>query len=184
MRKDIRIYLGLTDKRLLDELRSLLEHHYTVLSSSSGNQIINDILDERPDIAFLDFAIPEIDVLKWCERLSDDYPDITTVIYVELRQIMLAKKKWRRRALDYIIGPIGAEEFCEEVNKVIRYVLIDRERIQLIHHKIELRYLLNNSLVHLMQLIESALRDKKWNYIDKARSYISEIETAIKFIDE
>jgi len=183
MKKDIHIFIGNSDPLFSADVAARLLDTYTVSTATNGNDIVNGVLELQPDIAILDFTIPEIDVLQWCEKLSDDYPQILTVIYVRLEHIELAKKKWRKRALDYIIGPLGVEEFFEDVNKVVRYLLIERGREQLIRNKIELRYLLNTSIVSLKNSTQEALNTKKWGMVELLLEQLNDLEAGIKDLD-
>ncbi len=183
MPKDLHIFIGNSDAAFNARVSDRLVDTFTVSAASNGNDIVNSILELQPDIAILDFKIPEIDVLKWCEKLSDDFPQITTVIYVTIEDIALAKKKWRKRALDYIVGPLGTEEFLEDVNKVVRYLLVERSREELIRNKIELRYLLNNSIIALRDTTQEALRNKKWSSVDSILEQLNSLDEAIKEIE-
>ena len=149
MRNDFHVFIGHQNESFVHAVKELLEKFYSVSVSYSGGEIVNTILESQPDLAILDFEIPEIDVLNLCEKLSGNAPEINTVIYVSLSNIKIARKKWRKRALDYIVGPLEPEEFLEDVNKVVRYIIIERERETLIRNKIELRYRLTNAFIGL-----------------------------------
>lgn len=183
MRKDLKVFIGQTDGQFLDAVKEILQGSFTVSSSSNGIDIVNTILELQPDLAVLDYEIPEIDVLKWCEKLSDDYPHITTVIYVDLSDVLAAKKKWRQRALDYIIGPIGPEEFSEEINKVMRFLIIQREREMLVRNKIECTYAVSKSIVQMKQRVENALKSKQWADVRLLLEDLSLLEKSIRDFD-
>ena len=183
MRSDFHVFVGHRDTSFAHKVKELLANFYSVSISCSGHEIINTILELQPDLAVLDFEIPEIDVLNLCEKLSGNFPEIHTVIYVSLENIVIARKKWRKRALDYIIGPLQPEEFLEDVSKVVRYILILRERETLIRNKIELRYRLNNTLISLKQLVHQAQEDKDWNAVQSISNELRALETMIQDID-
>jgi len=183
MRKDLNVFIGHSNEQFLDSVRGYLDETYTLSTSSCGKDIVNKVIEIQPDLAILDFAIPEIDILQWCEKLSADHPEITTVIHVGIDNIQQAKRKWRKRALDYIIGPLGPEEFVEEVNKVIRYVLIEREREQLIRNKIELQYLLTKSLIEIRGSLQHAVETQDWTHVESSLKQMSEFEESVKELD-
>ncbi|MBU1863395.1 MAG: response regulator [Candidatus Omnitrophica bacterium] len=180
MIKKVHIFIGHTDPSFIEKVKPLLERSYTVSASSNGGEILNSVLELQPDIAVLDFTIPEIDVLKLCEQLTGGTSEINAVIYVSLEQLSLAKKKWRQRAFDYIIGHSDPQEFFEDVNKIVRYILIERERERLIRTKIELRYHLNNSLTQLKERIHEASESKDWGQMSVLTQGILDLENAIK----
>jgi len=182
--KEFNIYIAHSDKTFLEHAEPLLNTCYSVSSSSDGKKILNDILQKQPDLTILDFNIPEIDVLKLCEKLSGDYPEAHIVICVNLDQLPIAKKKWGKRALDYIITPLHHEEFYEEVNKAVRYIFIERQREQLIRNKIELRYHLNNSLLNIKQMIQAAANSKDWTVVETIKKEIDELDRIIKDIED
>lgn len=183
VRKDLKVFIGHRDGQFIDAVKDILQHSFTVFSSSNGIDIVNTILELQPDLAVLDHDIPEIDVLKWCEKLSDDYPHITTVIYVNLSDVLTAKQKWRQRALDYIIGPISLVEFSEEINKVMRFLIIEREREMLVRNKIEFTYAVSKSIVQMKQRVEQALISKQWADMQPLLEELSLLENAIRDFD-
>jgi len=183
MRSDFKVFVGLKDAAYTKNIKELLGNFYTVAASSEGNAIINHLLEKQPDLAILDCDISEIDVLKMCEKLSCDYPSINTVIYVTLEKLYMAKRKWRKRALDYIVGPLDEEEFVEDVNKVVRYILMVRNREKLIRNKIELRYQLNMRLLNIREITQQALDEKDWELVKSLAQEIAALEKTIKDID-
>jgi DNA-binding NtrC family response regulator len=183
VRKDLKIFIGHKENHFLESVQDCLKNDFTVLISNNGIDIVNHILETQPDLAILDYAIPEIDVLKWCEKLSMDHPHITTVIYVALPELMYAKQKWRQRALDYIIGPIGPEEFAEEVNKILRFLIIEREREMLIRNKIEFSYVVNKSIAQLKQSIQTALAHQSWDEVEALSDELSALKKHITDFD-
>ena len=156
MPQSFHLFIGHKDDAFREEIVEALGKTFIVSASSSSCDILNEILHAQPDLAILDYEISEIDVLNICEKLSLDSPQINTVIYVSVEKLQIAKKKWRCRALDYIVGPVTIVEFIEDVNKVVRAILIDRERERLVRQKVELRCFLNGSIARIKEHLKKA----------------------------
>ena len=183
MPKDFFIFVGHQNEDYLEKVKTILDKYYTVNVSAKGCDIVNAVLDLQPDLAILDYDISEIDVLKLCEKIDGGYAHINTIIYVVLDKLDIAKKKWKKRAIDYIVGPLEVQEFAEDVHKGVRNILLERERQKLIRNKIELRYHINNSIIKQKQLIEQALRNEDWKSIEDVHQEIINLEKTIKDID-
>lgn len=183
MLKDFRIIIGHKTSAAVDSAVQRLEAVYDIAYYSKGPDILNHVLQDRPDLAILDYSVDEVDVIALCEKLSGDFPDVNTVIAVTIDQLEVAKKKWRKRALDYIIMPLDSKEFVEEINKIVRYVLVEREREKLIRNKIELRYHLNKNLADIKESLGVALKEKEWSSIESILSDIEDLEDVIQDLD-
>jgi DNA-binding NtrC family response regulator len=183
MRQDFSLFIASPNEPFIQTIKERLSDRYSVVVTSDGATIVNAILEMQPDLAILDFSFREIDILQLCEKLSTDYPQITTVISVSVEQLLCAKKKWRKRALDYILTPIGVDEFIEDVHKVVRYILIEKEREVLIRHKTELRFLLNNTIQQSKEVLQRSLSLQSVKPIQDALTLIVNLEQAIKELD-
>src|SRR3712207_849000 len=56
--------------KLLDAV--LTPRGYTVLAASSGQEALQQVMQERPDLILLDIVMPEVDGYEVCRRLRED----------------------------------------------------------------------------------------------------------------
>lgn len=183
MPKDFYVFVGHKDEDTLENILSLLAPHYTVCGSSNGGDILNNIIDMQPDLAVFDFNIPEIDVFELCEKIDGGYPQISTVIYVEKEKLALAKKKWKKRAIDYIVGPLGAEEFVEDVNKAVRFLISEQEYKRLLRKKIDVRFQMNSYFSKVDSMLKDAIKNKDWALVNQACEELNACQNVVKDID-
>ncbi len=173
------LFIGHSDEKFLDKIVPLLPDRCKVYTESKNDKIVNDLLELQPDLAILDYYISEIEVIELCEKISGDYPSSNIVICVNIDDLQLAKKKWRMRAMDYIVFPVDEVQFVEAVNKVIRYVIMDRERNDLIRERIEFRYAVNNGFYEIKEEI-SKLKEKCGDEVVKGiASSVEKLESEI-----
>jgi len=79
------------DEESLLKLESILltSKGYDVRGVSNGQQALDAIAEEKPDLVLLDIMLPEIDGFEVCQRIKDD-PETT-----DIPVIMLTAKKSR-----------------------------------------------------------------------------------------
>jgi len=81
-------------------------------SYTSASQALDAILRDKPDIAFLDIQMPEINGLEIAKRISEDTHVVFTTAYRDF-----AVEGFRVNALDYLLKPVSYEEFLEAVRR-------------------------------------------------------------------
>ncbi len=105
---------------ILKFLRSNLEDRgYAVISASNGEEALNTIERELPDLIVLDVMMPKMDGFEVCRRLRE---------WSQIPIIMLSARgdeKDKVKCLDlgaddYIVKPFGASELMARVSAVLR----------------------------------------------------------------
>ncbi|MBU2535548.1 MAG: response regulator transcription factor [Chloroflexi bacterium] len=105
---------------ILKFLRSNLEDRgYAVISASNGEEALNTIEMELPDLIVLDVMMPKMDGFEVCRRLRE---------WSQIPIIMLSARgdeKDKVKCLDlgaddYIVKPFGANELMARVSAVLR----------------------------------------------------------------
>jgi len=105
---------------ILKFLRSNLEDRgYVVISASNGEEALNTIERELPDLIVLDVMMPKMDGFEVCRRLRE---------WSQIPIIMLSARgdeKDKVKCLDlgaddYIVKPFGASELMARVSAVLR----------------------------------------------------------------
>lgn len=148
--KQARILLADDDPRLLDSLRTLLQHHdYQVETALGGARAIEKLSGSQYDLLLLDLKMPEVsghDVMRY---MSDHAIDTMTIVVsgeTSLDDISLAL---RQGAYDYLKKPYVPEELTATVNNAVRKKLLENSN-QLMQARLDRseklhRFIVNNS---------------------------------------
>ncbi len=99
--------------QLLDEFRSF----QVVGQYTNPQKAFKVILEERPDIVFLEVVMPEVNGLQLTERIRNFHPDLN-IVFVTAHS-KYAAKAFEVNAVDYIIKPIKRKRLQETIRKVM-----------------------------------------------------------------
>jgi DNA-binding response OmpR family regulator len=98
---------------------NLISEGYNVLKATNGQEAIEVVADQRPDLVLLDIMMPILDGFSACERIRE----FSTVPII----VVTAKGEERDRvrgldlgADDYIVKPFSATELLARVRSVLR----------------------------------------------------------------
>jgi len=122
--------------------RKLEREGHIVLSAYSGQEAIDIVNREKPDLILLDVMMPEMDGLEVCQRLQarEDTRSIP-IIFITARNSKEGKLEGLAiGAVDYITKPIDLDETSARVQTQLRFVAINRERADLQRRLTEARH--------------------------------------------
>jgi diguanylate cyclase (GGDEF)-like protein len=110
------------DPDILELLKATLEDEYTVISASSGNEALEKLKKEVPDLLVLDYMLPDMQGPDICKVLRKD------PLLLHLPVLMLTGKgeiEDKVRGLesgadDYMLKPFAPEELTARVRMLIR----------------------------------------------------------------
>lgn len=121
--------------------RKLERHNMYVISAYSGQDALDAVSTEKPDLILLDVMMPEMDGIEVCRRLQarEDTRSIP-VIFITARNTKEGKIEGLAvGAVDYITKPIDLDETLARVQTQLRFVSINREMVDLQRRLIEAR---------------------------------------------
>jgi two-component system cell cycle response regulator DivK len=102
-------------------MKILGKKNYHLLEAYDGEDALNKIIAEKPDLVLLDISMPKIDGYEVTRRLKtmEDYKDITVIALTAH-----AMKGDREKALaagckGYITKPINIREFSEQIKQYL-----------------------------------------------------------------
>jgi two-component system KDP operon response regulator KdpE len=100
-------------------LTTLTSHGYSVIEAASGEEALEKIRTERPDLILLDVNLPRISGLETCAqiRTSSDVPIIMLTIRNSERDKVEALDAG---ADDYVVKPFGVQELMARIRAALR----------------------------------------------------------------
>jgi len=121
--------------------RKLERHNLVVVAAYSGQEALDAVNAEQPDLILLDVMMPEMDGIEVCRRLQarDDTRSIP-IIFITARNTKEGKIEGLAvGAVDYITKPIDLDETLARVQTQLRFVNINREMLDLQRRLVEAR---------------------------------------------
>lgn len=103
-------------------LRAILTgHDCTVIEARDGEEALEEVKAERPDLVLLDINMPGIDGFETCRRIreSSDVPIIMVTVRGSEKDKVLALDAG---ADDYLVKPFGTQELLARVRAAVRRV--------------------------------------------------------------
>lgn len=101
------------------ELMSLiLQDEYAVTTAVNGEQALEAIERDKPDVVLLDIMIPHIDGWEVLRRLRADgrYKDLPVLAVTALASEDSRQRAIREGATDYIVKPFSPDELLEVIS--------------------------------------------------------------------
>lgn len=129
--KEFRILLSLSDQNFQKRVVHILKNVYTVSSAATVKEFSDQIHKADYDLIILDYRFEEQraeDIYQGVELL---HPNAVFVIYTDCDKRSLAKKLWKRRAIDYINHTKDPYRFVQSVNKAMRWTIQKRDTVSL-----------------------------------------------------
>ena len=113
--------------------RKLEREGMTVITAYSGQEALNLVAADKPDLILLDVMMPDMDGIEVCQRLqADDETRSIPVIFITARTSKEGKIEGLGvGAVDYITKPIDLDETLARVQTQLRFVQVNRELIDL-----------------------------------------------------
>jgi CheY-like chemotaxis protein len=121
--------------------RKLEREGIHVATAYTGQEALDNIKREKPDLILLDVMMPDMDGIEVCQRLqeNDDTRSIP-VIFITARSSKEGKLEGLGvGAVDYITKPIDLDETLARVQTQLRFVVINREMLGLQARLVEAR---------------------------------------------
>jgi DNA-binding response OmpR family regulator len=102
---------------------------YTPLVVKSGAEALRVVSQQLPDLAILDYTMPDISGLEVCQSIKKDHPsDFIPVLMLTARDTVRDKVKALAEGVDdYLTKPVNYEELQARVNALLRIRDLNRD---------------------------------------------------------
>jgi two-component system LytT family response regulator len=101
-------------------VRDLVSQHPSLTlvgEATTGTEALDVMVELRPDLAFLDIQMPELDGLQVAASLADDAPP--AIVFVTAFD-EYAIRAFEVDAIDYLLKPVTPERFTAAVDRVLK----------------------------------------------------------------
>ncbi|MCL4560814.1 MAG: response regulator transcription factor [Chloroflexi bacterium] len=108
---------------------NLASEGYEVITAVNGEEALEKISTEAPDLVILDIMMPRLDGITVCERVRQ-YSNIPVIILTARGEEQDRVQGLNVGADDYIVKPFSATEMLARVRAVLRRTQTNRESTQ------------------------------------------------------
>src|SRR3984893_6098847 len=120
------------EKLIQSTLRGVLEDEgYRVTAAGSGEEALARLIDDAPDLVFLDIWMPGMDGLEALAEMKQRRPETAVVMISGHATIETAVKATKLGAYDFIEKPLSLEKTLLVVARTLEHAHLQREHQQL-----------------------------------------------------
>lgn len=117
-----RIILADDHQFLVEGVRSILKEYPSfevVATAQNGVELIDAVLQYRPDLVILDMNMPGYDGLHCLDRIKTEFPKTKVLVLTNYNQSELVNEVKKRKAEGYLIKNSSASELTEVISKIL-----------------------------------------------------------------
>lgn len=107
--------------------KNLVKHGFLVQTAASGEQALEIIGKDAPDLVLLDISMPGIDGLRTLEEIKKSDPLVAVVMITALGVLETAVKAMQLGAFDYIHKPFNMDELFVVIQKALENRALKQE---------------------------------------------------------
>ena len=121
--------LVVDDEKIIHEScgRILREEGYEVETALSGQEALQKLKERQYDLVLTDIRMPGMDGIETLEKMKEEIPDITVVMFTGYSSVETARGSMKLGAFDYLPKPFTPEELLAVVKKAIEKEIKARE---------------------------------------------------------
>lgn len=114
------------DPNILKLVKTRLEaHNYEVIAASDGEECMQKVLSDKPDLIILDILMPKADGydvlvgIKEIKALTGKIPVIPVIVLTALSDPRVRGMIEKEEIKDYIVKPFNAEDLLNKVKQAL-----------------------------------------------------------------
>lgn len=113
-------------------LRGVLEDEgHEVIEAGNGEQGLDFVENESPDLVFLDIWLPGMDGLRVLEKVRESHGDLPVIMISGHGNIETAVSAIKKGAFDFIEKPLSLEKVVITASKALEFGKLVRENLEL-----------------------------------------------------
>jgi len=99
----------------------ILEEEYIVIEAADGEEAMDIVKEQRPDLVLLDLMMPKMDGYAACSRIKSDRATkgIKVVILTAIGHVLNKKYAEEMGADGYVTKPFTRESLMEEMRRLL-----------------------------------------------------------------
>ncbi|MCD6351362.1 MAG: response regulator [Armatimonadetes bacterium] len=103
-----------------ESLRMILKQYHDVRTASNGQEALEGIGREKPDLVFLDLRMPGMSGTEVLKRIKSEWPDVEVAIITAYAAVESARVAVQCGAIDYLTKPYSVADVERIVDKALR----------------------------------------------------------------
>jgi len=111
--------------------RALRDEGFDVFVAMSGEEGLQVLAEERPELALLDVVLPGIDGIEVLRQIRQKSPNTIVVMMSAYRMVDRAVEAMKLGAYDYLIKPVDLDELQLSLQSALRQRQLEIERREL-----------------------------------------------------
>lgn len=135
----------------------LASRGYTAMSATNGADALALIEKEKPDLVFLDIAMPGMSGLQVLEQVRAQNLDVAVIMTTAFSSLEMAIDALRRGADDYLQKPFEAQDFWAVMQRAVSRLQLERQNAALRAQLDEKRKQLERELARAGQVQQELL---------------------------
>ena len=124
------------------------ELHLDIQMAATGQEALQAIRTNRPDLLLLDLKLPDMNGLEILQQYGGDESGILTVVITAYASIETAVTSTKRGAFDFLAKPFTPDELRAAVQKAARQIALQREAKRLTEERRQVRFHFISVLAH------------------------------------
>ena len=102
-----------------ESLKLILEDDYDLSLAANGNEAIEKVKKESPDLVILDIKMPKISGVDTLKEIKKASPNTKVIIASGYKSVEVAAEVMKDGASDYMVKPFESKEVLSKVKSII-----------------------------------------------------------------
>lgn len=114
------------DPNIVKLLKARLEaHNYEIITAQDGEECIQKVASEKPDLVLLDIMMPKADGynvligMKEIKELTGEIPTVPVIVLTALSDPRVKSMIEKEEIKDYIVKPFNSADLLAKIKKVL-----------------------------------------------------------------
>ncbi len=115
-----------------DSLRMIFKKDFQVIAATNGQEALEKVESEEPDLILLDILMPGMDGVEMLRKVRETHPSTPVIMVTATKTVRTAVEAMKLGAYDYITKPFDVEEMRLIVGRALesRELKLENRRLQ------------------------------------------------------